>query len=542
MKTLKTSLLIVCLAILSAPSLTFAQKGNGNVVTQERTVASFNAIEAGSAVNVFLSQGSSQSVKVEIDENLLDRFETEVKNGILSINVDGVNNATKMNAYVTAATLRQIEANGAATITGQTPIASDIFAFEGTGASNATFEIKAKDLMIHVSGAAKANINAVVDAIKSEVSGAAVLTMAGLATTHDLEVSGAGNVKAMELVTDNTNAEVSGAGYAKVMAKQQLRTDVSGAGHISYFDNGEMREISAPDEKVRSLSGMENIKSVIIEDENGEKQVLFEAQEGEDTVSVKVGPNKVVIITDDTVKVKLGSNEVIVNDEGDVKVKRDKKKNKFNGHWSGFELGVNGYLTPDMDFEYPSAYSGLEQNYVKSTNVNLNLFEQNFNLINNKFGLVTGLGFTWNNYRFDATETRLAKRDGVLAVYPAQGTDISYIKSKLVVNYLTVPLMLEYQTNPRSKANSFHLSGGVVGGLRIGSHTKYVYDDGSKQKDKTPGDFYLNPFKVDGIVKIGWGVINLYGTYSLTTLFRSGKGPELYPFSIGICLTDLSDL
>jgi len=327
-----------------------------------------------------------------------------------------------------------------------------------------------------------------------------------------------------------------------VMAKQQLKSDVSGAGHLSYFDNGQMREISAPDEKTRSLSGMENIKSVIIEDENGEKQVLFEAQDGEDTVSVKVGPNKVVVITDDTVKVKLGNNEVVVNDEGDVKVKRDKKKNKFNGHWTGLELGLNGYLTPDMDFNYPSAYSGLEQNYVKSTNVNINLFEQNINLLHNKLGLVTGLGFTWNNYRFDATDTRLEKDNGQLVVYSEQTPDVSYTKSKLVVNYLTVPLMLEYQTNPRSKVNSFHLGAGVVGGLRIGSHTKYMYDNGTKQKDKTPGDFYLNPFKMDGIVKIGWGVINLYGTYSFSTLFCSGKGPELYPFSIGICITDLTDL
>ncbi|HOW32224.1 MAG TPA: DUF2807 domain-containing protein, partial [Bacteroidales bacterium] len=397
------------------------------------------------------------------------------------------------------------------------------------------------DCNITLSGAAKANITTSVNNLKTKVSGAGNLILAGTATQNDLEVSGAGNVKAMELVTDETNAEVSGAGNAKVMAKQQLKTDVSGAGNISYFDNGEMKQVSAPDQKIRSLSGMENIKSVIIEDANGENKVLFEAKEGEDTVSVRMGANKVVIITDDTVKVKLGNNEVIVNDEGDVKVKRD-KKNKFNGHWSGLEIGINGYLTPDMDFNYPADYSLLEQNYVKSTNVNLNLFEQNFNLVNNKLGLVTGIGITWNNYRFDATETRLAKGDGVLAVYPAQGTDVSYTKSKLVVNYLTVPLMLEYQTNPRSKSNSFHAGAGVVGGLRIGSHTKYVYDNGGKQKDKTPGDYYLNPFKVDGIVKIGWGVVNLYGTYSLSTLFRSGKGPELYPFSVGICLTDLSDL
>ena len=54
--------------------------------------------------------------------------------------------------------------------------------------------------------------------------------------------------------------------------------------------------------------------------------------------------------------------------------------------------------------------------------------------------------------------------------------------------------------------------------------------------------FYMNPFKLDAIAKIGWGVLNLYATYSLTPMFQKNKGPELYPFAIGISLTDLSDL
>jgi len=542
MKTFKNVLFIALLSFLATPLLMVAQNGNGNVATQERRLASFSNIEVGAAVNLFLSQGSAQSVKVEIDENLLDRFETEVDGNTLSITANGVNNATKMNAYVTVTSLKSIEANNAATVTGQTALASDNFSYDGSGATKANFEMNSGEMMIELSGAANAIIKTNVNALKTDISGASDLTLTGTATQHDLEVSGAAHLKAMELVTDNTSAEVTGAGNANVMAKIQLKTDVSGAGNLSYYENGEMRHISAPNEMMKSFSGMENIKSVIIENDNDEEgNTRFEIRDGEDTVNVTLGSDKMIIVSDDTVKVKLGRNEVIVNDEGNVKVKHA-KKNKFNGHWTGLEIGINGYLTPDMDFNYPPDYSGLEQNYVKSTNVNLNIYEQNINLIKNKLGLVTGLGFTWNNYRFDAPETRLAKRDGELSVYSDQNPDFSYSKSKLVVDYLTVPLMLEYQTNSHSKVNSFHLGAGVVGGLRIGSHTKYVYDDGSRQKKKNHEDFYLNPFKVDGMVKIGWGVINLYGTYSLTPLFRSGKEPELYPFSVGICLTDLSDL
>jgi len=210
------------------------------------------------------------------------------------------------------------------------------------------------------------------------------------------------------------------------------------------------------------------------------------------------------------------------------------RKNKFNGHWSGFDLGVNGYLSPDNDFSLPSSYQFLDLTMEKSINVKLNFLEQNFTLIRNHFGLVTGLGLEYNNYRF-ADDVVLTEDDNkVLKRLVNTDETRNYSKSKLVVDYLNVPLMLEYQTNKFSKSNSFHISGGMIFGLKIGSHSKLVFDSGDKQKDRNFTS--LNPFKYDATVRIGWGVINLYADYSLGTMFKKDKGPELYPFAVGITL------
>ena len=37
-------------------------------------------------------------------------------------------------------------------------------------------------------------------------------------------------------------------------------------------------------------------------------------------------------------------------------------------------------------------------------------------------------------------------------------------------------------------------------------------------------------------VRGGVGWFNLFATYSLTPLFESGRGPELYPFTVGVTL------
>ncbi|GAB1403557.1 hypothetical protein MASR1M74_07350 [Lentimicrobium sp.] len=223
-----------------------------------------------------------------------------------------------------------------------------------------------------------------------------------------------------------------------------------------------------------------------------------------------------------------------MDDDGKVSFKRN-RQDKFDGHFGGFEMGVNGYLNSYGEFDMPEDYDFLDLRMEKSINVKLNILEQNFNLIRNKVGLTTGLGLEWKNFRFK-DDVHLLARDGDV-FNNFDNMPRNYTKSKLVVNYLNVPLMLEFQTNRFSKTNSFHIAAGIQGGLRIGSHTKNVFqENGNKKKVKDRDDFYLNPIKYDLMARIGWGKINLYADYSLNTLFKNNRGPELYPFTLGITL------
>jgi hypothetical protein len=287
---------------------------------------------------------------------------------------------------------------------------------------------------------------------------------------------------------------------------------------------------------------MENVKSIVVEEEDEEVSNsinFWESSPDEDSVSIVLNDDRIVVITDDSVRVRLGDRSIRIGDDGVQLNVRHKKRPQFDGHWDGFELVLNGLLNSDNKTEMPAGYENMDLNYGKSWGVNLNVWEQNFNLANQHLGLVTGLGISWNNYRFDKNVKLTMDNDlDKLVVTKENLEGVDYEKSKLVVSYLNVPLLLEYQTNAKSKSNSFHISGGVVGGLRIGSHTKRVYDDGSRQKDKDRDDFYLAPFKLDAVGKIGWGKINLVASYGITELFRENKGPQVYPFSIGICLTD----
>jgi hypothetical protein len=273
---------------------------------------------------------------------------------------------------------------------------------------------------------------------------------------------------------------------------------------------------------------------------------------------VRVGGVYVEVVEDDSVMVTVGNRVLIVNEDGDVRFRHHKNR-KFNGHWGGFGLSINGYVNDNYNMDFPRELEYLDLRMEKSIGVYFNLYEQNVAFTRNqKFGLVTGIGIESHNYRFNQATT-LYVWSGQTQGYVDYG--ISVHKSKLVANYFVVPLILEWQNNHRKKWKRFHINGGVLLKARFASHTKKYYNELNKEyyltqydpelgtyvpkfvatspgvsKTHNRGDFYLNPFQLDATVGIGIGVINLFGNFGLTPMFRDNRGPLLYTWSAGIIL------
>ena len=253
------------------------------------------------------------------------------------------------------------------------------------------------------------------------------------------------------------------------------------------------------------------------------------------TIDVTIYTDKVEKVGTDTTRIRMGKKEIIIIESGDntdVNVQKAEKKEesrkKFDGHWSGLDLGINGFT--DENYGMSNGLEFMELNQPKSLEVSLNFAEFNIGLQQNKnnVGLVTGMGISYNNYKFDNPYT-IRKVNGVIE--PLALSAEGYEKSKLTVAWLTVPLMLEFQIPVNDRSNKLFIAGGILGGLNIGSHTKVKWDD---KKEKERGGFSINPFKYAAICRVGMKDISLFATYNLSPLFKDGKGPELTPFSVGI--------
>jgi hypothetical protein len=278
-----------------------------------------------------------------------------------------------------------------------------------------------------------------------------------------------------------------------------------------------------------------------------------EVQKNGDTTRIRLGKKGIVIVEKEgktTVDIsnlendstknfteKYGDHvEHADNDKHDFEFS-DKKKKSFDPHFAGFGLGFNNYVDKDFSMSRNASNQFMDLNTTRSWNININFVEHAIPF-STHCGLVTGLGMEINQYFFDGNNSIRKDSLGVITSAPAPD-GISYDKSRLTTTFLNVPLLFETQFPLGNSDKPLYFSAGVVGGLKIGSSTKVKYSvDGDKKKHKDKDDYNLNSLRYGFQARIGYRSLHLYATYYPVTLFEDNKGPELYPFNVGIMLAN----
>jgi hypothetical protein len=290
------------------------------------------------------------------------------------------------------------------------------------------------------------------------------------------------------------------------------------------------------DEKKLSAGQSDAEKTRVIIGDN-----LFRYEEDSDGVRLRIGDRGLSILESlETGKPRVNFEKydtpevpepVFVQDE-DPDERRARNRSRFKGHWSGFEFGFNNYLTADNSLTLPDDIYYMSLHSSKSNSFNLNFVQNSFGFAR-RFGIVTGLGINWNNYRFDGNNNILKGINGIVEELDP-GAPLE--KSKLTTVYMTMPVMLELQIPADN--NHINIAAGFIGAIKLGSHTKMVFEDGDKVKSN--GDFSLNLLRYGPTARIGFENWQIYATYYMTPLFKEGKGPgghDLYPFEIGFSFT-----
>ncbi len=259
------------------------------------------------------------------------------------------------------------------------------------------------------------------------------------------------------------------------------------------------------------------------------------------TDSIRVG--NIIIVRDG----KKQSSDESHNSEPYGERRRGKHSN-VSTNWIILDLGFSNYINKTTDYSNAGSYiynrvgaaplgeNDFDLNVGKSINVNIWLFMQRLNLISHHVHLKYGLGIELNNYRYKSSVSYLKENTFVTGVAPApviMRDSIIFSKNKLATDYITVPLMLSYSTNPNSHNKGFGLSFGISAGYLYSQRNKQISDE--RGKEKTTGGIGIKQFKFSYIAEIGLGPVRLYGSYSPTSFYK--KQLDIRPYTLGIRLS-----
>jgi hypothetical protein len=209
----------------------------------------------------------------------------------------------------------------------------------------------------------------------------------------------------------------------------------------------------------------------------------------------------------------------------------NKAPKNIENHWMVLDLGFSQYRDASnyaqaQQLGFVGAGIGADQLKVNTrfaSNINLWLVMQRLNLVNHKLNLKYGIGLEMNNYHFDQPNIVFQKNPTRISLLSGSSPK----KVKLAADYLTIPMMLHFNSSPTTN-KGLRLSAGASAGFLYSARFK-TKSNGDVNKIRS--DFDLEPFKFSWIGEIGIRGITLYGNFAMNNMWN--KALDMKPYSVG---------
>ena len=218
------------------------------------------------------------------------------------------------------------------------------------------------------------------------------------------------------------------------------------------------------------------------------------------------------------------------NDSDDGKPIEEGKKYQLTW-WNGIDIGVNGILSGNHDFNLTNEVGFLEPDYGKSRYIAFNAGQVKGRIVKDYVGFTMGLSVQFYNYKYNGDNDFVFAGDSLFSI-PSGEKNVT--KNKLRTTYLAVPAMLEFNTS-LDPDKAFHISAGVVGKILIGDMYKQKFSYMSNDnKTSIKGDLGFNRWAADAMVRVGYRRLTLFAQTGLLPLFDNANTSDVYTFSAGL--------
>ena len=185
-------------------------------------------------------------------------------------------------------------------------------------------------------------------------------------------------------------------------------------------------------------------------------------------------------------------------------------------------------------------------NYIKSINRSANVYlmlDKPFKG-NPRFSVAGGIGIGTSNIYFDNLEVKIGAFNAKLP-FVRTDTGYHYKKYKLATAYAEIPVELRFMSKPETPNKSWKGALGVKIGTLLNAHTKGktlensagTKLNGFTVKESTKN--FFNSTRLCATARVGYGIFSLFGSYSITSVFKDGVAPDTKLLQIGLTISGL---
>lgn len=228
MKTVQNLIFFMLVAVVGMNSTALAGSPDR---TESRNVKSFNGIKVSTGIDLYLSMGNSEEVKIVAEDDIIDDIVTEVKNGVLHIYMEKNNwfnwgriNETRK-AYVTVKQLELIDASSGSDVRSENTLKGNVLDIEASSGSDVYLEIVYKNVSVKTSSGSDARLK-------------------GKAKYFAASASSGSDIVARDLETEKCNVKASSGSDATVNVSEELVAKASSGADIRYYGNPKIKDIN----------------------------------------------------------------------------------------------------------------------------------------------------------------------------------------------------------------------------------------------------------------------------------------------------------
>ena len=213
-----------------------AKRGSGVVGEDARELGAFTSISLSGSLYVEATAGADQRVTVRGDDNLLEDVITEVRNGVLCVELQsGSYNFKKpmvVRVQVPELTGVQLQGSGDFAVQG---IAQDQFNVTLRGSGDIVVKgLETKDLRVNLEGSGDIEVTGKTDKLTATLRGSGDMNLAGLVAAHaSTTLAGSGDIRVH--ASEALNVTLAGSGEVGYTGEPMVKKTTAGSGEVYKF-------------------------------------------------------------------------------------------------------------------------------------------------------------------------------------------------------------------------------------------------------------------------------------------------------------------